>query len=50
MISAIWRRWIERGQWWWLALLGVVLLADIIIGSWLIAWELKLFKELWSNP
>ena len=47
MIVAIWHKWVEQGQWWWLALIGVVLLLDVLIGSWLIAWELKLLKEAW---
>lgn len=49
MIFAIWRTWVERGQWWWLVLLGVVLLLDVLIGSWLIAWELRIFKEAWEK-
>ena len=47
MIVALWHRWTQSGQWWWLLVLGSVLLADILIGSWLIAWELKLLKEAW---
>ena len=47
MLIAIWHRWTQSGQWWWLALLAGVLLVDVLIGSWLIAWELKLLKEAW---
>ena len=47
MIYALWGRWRLGGQWWWLALIGAVLLLDIFIGSWLIAWELKILKEAW---
>ena len=47
MIFAIWRTWVERGQWWWLLILGAVLLTDVLIGSWLIGWELRLLKEAW---
>ena len=45
MIIAAWRRWVDSGQWWWLAVLAGVLLADVVIGSWLLAYELELLKE-----
>jgi hypothetical protein len=46
LIFAIWRNWIERGQWWWLALLCAVVLTDIFVGSWIISKELQLLKEV----
>lgn len=48
MIIAAWRRWIETGQWWWVLVLAAVVLVDALIGSWLIAKELQLFKDAWS--
>jgi hypothetical protein len=47
VIIALWHRYVTQGQWWWLALLGGVLLLDVLIGSWLIAWEIRLLKEAW---
>ena len=44
MIIAAWRRWVDSGQWWWLIVIGAVLLVDVFIGSWLIAWELQILK------
>ena len=48
MLIAIWRTWVERRQWWWLALMGAVLLLDVFVGSWLIAWEIRLLRE-WTQ-
>ena len=45
MLIAIWRIWVERRQWWWLALLGAILIADVAIGSWLISWEITHARE-----
>lgn len=45
MIVAIWLRWRQDRRWWWLALIGGVLILDILIGSWLIAWELRVLGE-----
>lgn len=47
MILAVWRKWIEQGQWWWLAVLAAVLLADVLIGTWLIGQELRLLRASW---
>lgn len=47
MIVAVWRKWVERGQWWWLAVLVAVMLADVLIGGWLITQELRLLREAW---
>jgi len=47
VIVALWRTWIERGQWWWLALIAAAMLLDVFIGSWLIAQELRILKEAW---
>jgi len=47
VIFAIWRTWVERGQWWWLAVLAAVLLADVLIGSYILSLELQLLKEAW---
>ena len=46
MIVAIWHRWVQSGQWWWLLVLGSVALMDILIGSWLISQELRILKEV----
>jgi len=46
VVIAIWRKWVEQGQWWWLALIAAVLLADVLIGSWLLAWEIRTLKEV----
>jgi hypothetical protein len=47
MLIAVWKRWVDSRQWWWLALLGGVLIVDALIGSWLIAQEIRLLKEAW---
>jgi hypothetical protein len=47
MIVAAWKRWVDSGQWWWLLVIGAVLLLDVTIGSWLIAKEIELLKEAW---
>ena len=46
MIIAIWHRYVT-GSRWWLILLTGVLFADILIGSWLLVWELRILKEAW---
>jgi hypothetical protein len=46
VIVALWHRWVSSGQWWWLALLGGVLIVDVLIGSWLISQELRILKEV----
>jgi hypothetical protein len=42
----MWRRWVEQGQWWWLALIAAVLALDVFVGSWLIAWELRVLERV----
>ena len=49
MLIAIWHRWVQQGQWWWLVILGAILLVDALIGSWLIAKEIELLREVWSR-
>ena len=46
MLIAIWARWRMERRWWWIALIVGVLAADVLIGSWLVAWEIKAFKEM----
>lgn len=45
MIVAAWHRWVETGQWWWLVVLAGVLALDVLVGTWLIAFELELLRE-----
>jgi len=48
VIVTLWHRWRLDRNWWWLALLAGVMLLDVVIGSWLIAQELRVFKEVWK--
>lgn len=47
MIVAAWHRWIETKQSWWLLVLAGVLVLDVVVGSALIAWELRELKAAW---
>lgn len=47
VIVAIWLRWKQDKRWWWLALIGGVLAVDVLLGSWLISWEINYIKEAW---
>ena len=46
MIVALWYRWIQSKQWRWLVITGAVIILDLLIGTWLIAWELRFLKEV----
>lgn len=46
MIVALWHRWTQDRRWRYLALCIAVLVADFFIGAWLIAWEIRIFKEV----
>jgi hypothetical protein len=41
MLFLIWNRWLENHQRRWLVLIGCMLVADAIVGSRIIAWELQ---------
>ena len=45
MILALWHRWIQDGHYRWLALCLAILVADLFVGSALLAWELSLLRE-----
>lgn len=47
VIFAMWHRWVETGQAWWLLVLAGVVMVDVLVGSWLIAQELRLLKAAW---
>lgn len=46
MIVALWQRWRERRRWWWLVVIGAVLALDALVGSALIAWELRVLRGM----
>lgn len=48
MIIALWYRWTQDGHFRWLALCLAILIADMFIGSALIAWEIALLKDAWT--
>lgn len=50
MIFAIWRTWVERRQWWWLALIALVILADLLLAAFIIKLEGRLFELLLGLP
>ena len=47
MIFAAWHRWVDTGQAWWLLVLVAVVLLDVLVGSWLIAQEVRLLRAAW---
>ena len=47
MIFAMWHRWVDTGQAWWLLVLAGVVLIDVLVGSWLIAQEVRLLRAAW---
>ena len=47
MIVALWQRWTRDGHFRWLALCLGILIADLFVGSLLVAWELRLLREAW---
>ena len=46
MIVLLWNRY-RTGPAWWLLVLGAFLLADALIGTWLLSWEIRMLKEQW---
>lgn len=48
MIVALWHRWTRDRRSRWLALCLAILVADLFVGSALIAWEIALVKDAWT--
>lgn len=48
MIIALWLRFVDEGAWKWLALAAAIVALDVFVGSWLIAQELRLLREVWQ--
>lgn len=48
MIVALWHRWTHDHRLRWLTLCLAILALDVAIGSWLIAWELRMLREVWK--
>ena len=48
MSIGLWHRWITTHRYRWLVLVVAVALADIVVGAWLIRWELSLLG-LWND-
>jgi hypothetical protein len=48
VIVALWHRWSRDGHYRWLALCLGVLVLDLFVGAWLVAWEIRLLKDLWT--
>jgi hypothetical protein len=46
VIVALWHRWQSGHGWRYLALALAVLALDAFVGSALLAWELRVFKEM----
>lgn len=46
MIIALWYRWTHDRHYRWLALCLGILVADLFVGSALIAWEISLMRDV----
>lgn len=46
MILAAWKRWMDTGQAWWILVLCAILVLDVLVGSYIIGWELRLLKGM----
>jgi hypothetical protein len=49
MILALWHRWLHDYHYRWLALCLAILVADLFVGSALLAWEIALVREAWTQ-
>lgn len=47
MIVALWHRWTQDRHYRWLALCLAILAIDLLVGSALLAWEIRLLREAW---
>lgn len=47
MILALWHRWTQSRNTRWLVLVAALLALDVVLGSWLIAWELQTLRDMW---
>ena len=48
MIVAAWYRWTRDHHFRWLALCLAILVADLFVGSALIAWEISVLRDVWQ--
>lgn len=48
MIVALWHRWTQQRAYRWLVILLALFVVDLLVGSLLIGWELRLLREAWS--
>lgn len=49
MILALWQRWTRDGHFRWLALCLAILVADLFVGTALLAWEIALVRDAWGR-
>ena len=49
MIIVLWHRWTQSGHSRWLALCLALLVADLLVGSALIAWEIRMVRGAWGS-
>lgn len=49
MIVAAWIRFTQGGGVKWLLLAGGIVVADVLVGARLVAWEIELIRGVWNQ-